>query len=218
MKKLRIVLFAALLLGTTGVLIRSVVKAITVPSTAFEFPEQVPLSGASWVNSQPTERPAQESYAQSFDSRHYDYEYQGQPLEVEILYVEGTGGSLERFFENFEALDQSQLPSVSEMREAPGIGFYQLYSDQSYAYLSACIAPVGKSSVTFDQFLQYWASHLYLLGRDYLDDRCLWTHLRLPLQDQTSTQAYADLEVVWQNWHSFWRRRFPGIETLKSLS
>ncbi|NCJ05004.1 cyanoexosortase A system-associated protein [Synechococcales cyanobacterium C] len=196
-------------------LVRSVIKSFTVPQTVFSFPDQVSLAGATLRDSQPTDRSSQNSYVERFDSRFYGYIFQDKPLEVEILYVEGTGGSLEQFYENFEAFKQMSIPLKSEVRQRPGRGFYQLYTDQSYAYLSACIAPTGRSTVTFNQFIQGWRNHLYLLGRDYVDNRCLWTHLRRPLDAQSPAEAYEDLEAFWSDWQVFWRRRFPKLDSLK---
>jgi cyanosortase A-associated protein len=79
------------------------------------------------------------------------------------------------------------------------------------AYLDACINSRGGSTFTEEQFranriqydVQFNRLLPWLLGQQELrDQRCLWTHLSIPLNQSSPESSYHILENAWFSWYS----------------
>jgi len=103
--------------------------------------------------------------------------------------------------------------SNRELKHQPEIGFYEMFSHQGRAYLSACVSPYGNSTVTERQFaLNLYERGLnvnrllpWMLGQaPLLDRRNLWILMSIsqpPGTGGTSIKTYATLENVWFSWY-----------------
>ena len=219
LEKVQLTILASLLFSALAILTAAIVNAWSDQDKSFAFPDAVPLEPAQFMASRPLPTQTPNPYTHSIASHHYQYRYQNQPLAIQITYTKGTAGDLQRFFKNYAvaAIPPPYQPQ-GEQRQRTGVGFYQLYTHQDRAYLSACIDPGGQSTVTAGQFIQNWNSHWYLLGQDYMDDRCLWTHLSTPVTQTSARQAELLLESAWFRWHQWWRPRFPPQQATSSAA
>lgn len=203
------VTLVSVLVGTLTVFTSAMWKAMAINPRPFAFPQQVPLQQATLTQSQ--SRPGQKSdaYSEIITQHHYQYQSQGQRLDIEMSYVTGTTGDLGLFLENYPVLEQKLQPLPTPQIRQQGAHYYAVYTHKNRAFLSACLDPGGLSTVEVGHFIQNWNSHWYLLGRDYIDDRCLWTHLSIPLNQQSPQQAFTILEANWVSWQQWWQNRVP---------
>lgn len=203
--------FAAVLAGTLAVQAAVIWKAMTRNSQPFTFPQQVPLQQATLTQSQA--RPGQigNAYSEIIAQHQYQYQFQGQDLQIDMSYVTGTTGDLRRFLENYPISGQTLQPLPTPQVRQQGDSYYAVYTHENRAYLSACLDPGGLSTVEEGHFIHNWNSHWYLLGRDYIDDRCLWTHLSVPLNQRSPEQAFSILEANWVSWQEWWQNRMPNL-------
>lgn len=207
----RLLTFASVLAGTLVVQAGTLWQAMTLDRQSFRFPQQVPLKQATLNRSQA--RPGQKGHAYSeiLAQHQYQYQFQGQDLRIDMSYVTGTTGDLLRFLENYPIADQALQPLPKPQVRQQGANYYAVYTHGDRAYLSACLDPGGLATVEEGHFIHNWNSHWYLLGRDYIDDRCLWTHLSVPLNQQPPQQAFSILESNWLSWQEWWRNRIPNL-------
>ena len=102
--------------------------------------------------------------------------------------------------------------------EHPETGYFGAFLFQDQAYLSACVNPRGRSTVTEQQFagnryrynLQLWKG---LSGQgDWSDSRCLWTLLSTAIAPQSSpaeiAETFENLETAWVEWCQWWKHKF----------
>jgi cyanosortase A-associated protein len=211
-------------------------KSILIPSVTndsttalFVFPEKVPLDGWQLLASrslpeckglphattEPACTSANSELLVAIAQKHYQYVRNGRILDIEMRYFTSTDGDVSHFLRTYTSL----VPSF-RLRQQKRVGFYGLLVDRQKAYLSACINPRGGSTVTIGQFKQN--RYLYdvrlnrllpwLLGRESLrDNRCLWTHLSVSLENSSPEAAYQVLENAWFSWYEWWHLRFPKL-------
>lgn len=189
--------------------------------TPFTFPATVPLPQWQQVGSKPLPDRIveQEPYGKIvFPGRRYQYKQNGLLVNIDMRYElnsEGNG-------EDAIATDL-KIPfprdRVSLIRHNPQLGYYAVFVHQKQAYLNACINSRGGSTFTSSQFdtnrlrydFQLQRIAFWLLGKQELrDNRCLWTHLSIPLK-QSTPDAYSTLEQIWFSWYKWWSSRFPPI-------
>lgn len=212
-KNIRISFLAITLIGVLLVL----AKSILIPAenkqvaSAFVFPLTVPLTGWQTLPSSSLNQKTQPNY---LSGRQYKYTQQDLPLNIEMRYVVNTVGDVKEFVKQTTKIP---LTKVIQRQQA-GIGFYNLFTYQEKAYLSSCINPRGGTTVTDRQFkqnrntydLQFNRLLPWLLGEEKLkDNRCLWTHLSVPLKHTTPDNAYQKLETAFFSWYQWWEVRFP---------
>lgn len=209
-KSLRVSLLALTFGGVILVLGKSVFGTASekrLTAKAFEFPTNVPLPSWQSLGSQPLMEPL---------GRNYQYRQGDLKLIIEMRYVESS-------FEN-EALFRKYNPSVLSpgeltptIRYHRAIGAYSLSLNEQRAYLRACINPRADSAITYTQLIQNrYKTDLrfsrllpWLMDQEsLLDNRCLWTHLSLPIKDSSPEQAYQTLESTWLPWYEWWHSRF----------
>lgn len=209
-ERARLIVLVSLVSAALASLGFAIVNTLRDQDQSFAFPYRVPLKDAQLLHSHPLPTQVPNPYSKSLASHLYQYRFQSTPLEIQMIYASGTGGDLQRFLNNYAltAIPQHYQPQGAH-RQNPDLGFYQIYSYQDRTYLSACIDPGGKTTVTTAQFIRHWNSHWYLLGQDYMDDRCLWTHLSVPVGQNSPRQTEQLLESAWFSWYQWWRTRFP---------
>lgn len=212
-KNIRLSFLAVTTIGVFLVL----AKSILIPAedkrtaSAFVFPNTLPL--AEW-QSLPSKRLVPQSQRLKYLSgRKYEYIQNDLALNIEMRYVDNTVGDVKEY------IKQEKLPLSKVMqRQQTGIGFYNLFTYQEKAYLSSCINPRGGTTVTDRQFKQNRNTYdvqlnrvlPWLLGQQNLkDNRCLWTHLSVPLKHTTPDHAYQKLETAFFSWYQWWEPRFP---------
>ncbi|MGK7876348.1 MAG: cyanoexosortase A system-associated protein [Xenococcaceae cyanobacterium] len=218
-KKIRITLLGLQLAGVLFVLGKSIlyppVKDSTV--TPFVFPTTVPLP--QWqlvktgsVNSQLVKPPAYIS-GKYVSGKYYRYIQNNLSLDIEMRYLVNTNGNLKSFIKSYTG----QLFHV--LHEQKGVGFYSMFVYQGQAYLSACINPRGYSTVTTDQFRRNSLLYDVRLARiaswlisqaEIVDNRCLWAHFSMPLNNSSKESAYETIETAWFDWYQWWSLRFPN--------
>jgi cyanosortase A-associated protein len=214
---LRIVAIALTLGGVVGVL----AKTILFPNAksdrelgSFDFPATVPLPQWQLVSAKPlTSAKSAPDLGQQ-----YQYSQNKKRVDIEARYERYTDGNIGRLLVVYTPIKPATVLPTVKYRE--DIGYYSLFEYKEKAYLSACLNPMGQSTVTEQQFVQNKYSYGWnpkrtlgwILGQDDLfDGRCLWTLLSTPVvSDSGSTaqeEAYQNLENVWFGWHRWWKSK-----------
>lgn len=177
------------------------------------LPETVPLTGWQLIQSSPL-LPEGSALLKPISSRVYQYRnVQGGELEVQAYYLDANKADIEDFLKNY-----TTLPSRPQISYQLNIGAIALIPAQHRMYLSACINPQGPSTVTADQYLRAkllsgktfsWFKD-WLWGRaNLLDQRCLWSHLSVPLRSPSANQeAQLVLQEAWRNWFEWTQAKF----------
>jgi cyanosortase A-associated protein len=98
------------------------------------------------------------------------------------------------------------------------IGNYQLFRDQTHAYLSACITSQGKSTISTSNFIRKVNRNLLkmnprllsgIIGKQSLRERsCLWVNLSTPLETDSPEKSYSILESVFKKGYPKWQELF----------
>lgn len=204
-------------------------RTITDPSigkrsaTPFIFPLSVPLPQWQFIASKslPNQIAEQLPYGKLIlPGMHYRYQQSGIPLDIKMRYEINTAGDVKQLIEMHTDIRFGPNQSMPIIRERKQLGFYGVFVYGQQAYLDACINPSGGSTFTSTQFdynrihydFQFQRLFLWLLGRQELrDNRCLWTHLSIPLNQSDPESAYSNLEQAWFSWYKWWQTRFPKL-------
>lgn len=202
-------------------------KVVNITFTPFVFIPDVPLPGWQQLSSSPlpvslpppTEDAATANRQKTLAGRQYHYVQSSRSLDIRMFYVVNTlgGFSMKSAVKNYSSKNPL-LSQPSVILRHGGAGFYNLFTAQQRAYLNACINPHGSSTATKLQFMLN--RYLYdirpgrilswLLGEaPYIDKRCLWAHLSIPLNNSSPKNAYQILETAWFSWYQWWSPRFP---------
>lgn len=189
----------------------------------FDFPAQVPLQSWQQVSSQalPNKVVEQPPFGQIvLPGRQYRYSDNQKLLDISMRYEVETVGDVQQSLSNYANIHLALRKTKPVIRQHPQVGFYGLFVDQQRAYLDACINSRGGSTFTVDQFaanrrqydMQFTRLLPWLIGQQGLrDNRCLWTHLSIPLKQSNPQSAYAILEQAWFDWYQWWQPRFPPL-------
>lgn len=192
-------------------------------ATRFIFPSVVPLPQWQSLPGKPLPNQTVEQLPYGklvLPGMHYRYQQNGIPLDIKMRYEINASGDVKQLIEMHT--DVRFLPNQSQpiIRERKPLGYYGVFVYKQQAYLGACINPSGGSTFTSAQFdynrihydLQFQRLLLWLLGRQELrDNRCLWTHLSIPLNQSSPESAYSVLEQAWFSWYKWWQTRFPKL-------
>jgi cyanosortase A-associated protein len=214
----RIALIAALLAGTLGAIARVIAVNLwekDKPSAyTYDFPKTVPLASWQLANSQSL---AADGKAKNVGQR-YQYRQNGQELEVQVRYERYTDSNISRLLNIYTPIKGATL-TLNAKRQA-GIGYYALLQYEERAYLSACLNPIGESTITQQQFTQNRYEHGWSIQRvflwgigqdDLIESRCFWTLLSTPVpaaaDGTTLAAAYQTLESAWFDWYRWWQSR-----------
>lgn len=198
------------------VLGKSVLSPPSAQSKAYTvtLPENVPLGGWQFQNSQPLTDPI---------GKTYQYKRGTEQLAIELRYVTHPHANEKLFREYVPTLANPTSPSPTQtpvIRQQNGIGFYSLSVKDGRAYLRSCINPRGEGAITYEQFIRNrYTADLQpsrflpvLTGQEPLrDHRCLWAYLSVPVKDSSPETAYQTLEKLWSPWYQWWHTRFPQL-------
>lgn len=203
-------------------------RTITDPSigkrkaTFFVFPSSVPLLQWQFIASKPLPNRIVEQLPYGkliLPGMQYRYQQNSIPLDIKMRYEINTAGDVKQLIETHTDIRFPPNQSMPIIRENK-LGFYGVFVYAQQAYLDACINPSGGSTFTSGQFdynrihydFQFQRLFLWLLGRQELrDNRCLWTHLSIPLNQSDPESAYSTLEQAWFSWYKWWQTRFPKL-------
>lgn len=192
---------------------------------AFDFPQNVPLSGMSLSASRSL---AAHKFKNGKVATGMSYSYQNtpKPIEIEMRYITDGVANLPHMptmLEEFTKIPTTAVLQPSTLKERAGVGFYSLFVDRKTAYLSTCINPQGIATVTGDKFIGNTTPSLvsnrfqfdrvlpWLLGRQTLrDSRCLWTLISTPIDEAAPDDTMKTLETVGVTWIRWWQAHFPA--------
>ncbi len=135
-------------------------------------------------------------------------------LNIEMRYLVNTNGSLKSVIKNYTG---TLSPALYQEKE---IGSYSIFLHQDTVYLTSCINPHGGSTITVDEFYKnrmlYDASLERIISwlftsRKIIDNRCLWAHLSMPLNNISEEVIRQNLETAWFDWYGWWSENFPEL-------
>jgi len=178
------------------------------------FPAQLTLNGWNREKSSPIseENDQVNQYIQQFRSgQRYQYRQNGTQVTVELRHIGATFGNIGNFIGTYSNLGDAYQGNKVDSIER--IGDYKLFSDQSHAYLTACITSQGKSTIRQSDFIHKMNRNLLninsrlllgIIGKQSLRERnCLWVILSTPLNQNSPEKSYRLLESVFQyKWQS----------------
>ncbi|MGB3204496.1 MAG: cyanoexosortase A system-associated protein [Crinalium sp.] len=208
----------SLLVITNAFVILVVGKIILAPSIDKDglFPDGVPLPKWQLIESREIQPISGKPWI--FPGRDYRYIQNQLPLTISMRYVEFANGDVKELIDKHTSIKLSTVKPKVSIRQQPGVGFYGVYVYQQRAYLDACINASGSSTFTAEQFSNNRKRHQLQLNRllGYLftgtpplhDQRCLWSHLSIPLKDASAEAAYNNLETLWLPWYTWWSSHF----------
>lgn len=155
--------------------------------------------------------------------RRYQYQQKSRTLSIDMRLMMGDG-DVSRFVSIYSSIQSGSTKIPDGQRYLPSVGYYSVLTHEGTAYLTACINPVGDSTVTEPQFRQSRFKNFqsmqiigWFLGQSPLvDDRCLWTLMSLQLPEKTANSSsrmaestYRELETIWVDWYHWWKVNFP---------
>jgi cyanosortase A-associated protein len=175
------------------------------------FAEKISLPQWQQIKSKPLPKPGIKDKDVILQTR-YQYIQNNSKLDIEMRYV--NGGNLPALLRQ-----HFQITSHPVIRQQKNVGFYAVGNEQKRAYLSACIAPNAKTTFTHEQLKMnlpntksYESGISWLLGKELLPtQRCLWTHLSIPLGNYDPEMVYKTLENAWFSWYQSWLPQVPNI-------
>ena len=184
------------------------------------FPSQISLEGWNKESSAPLqeEKGQRSEYIQEFRSGQvYNYRQGDTEITVELMHLGGTFGNVNGFAGEYRDLGEVYR-SQGEQYSREGLGTYQLFHDDTHAYLSACLTSQGESTSEIDEFVRKMNRNLLkvnsrlisgIVGNRSLRERnCLWVHLSTPLQGESPEKSYDVLESVFEEGYSKWQGLF----------
>ena len=182
---------------------------------SFDFPDTVPLSSWQLIKSEALPGDGEVKAM----GRRYQYRHNQQELIAEIRFHRYSNGNVSRFFNIYTPIKAASVKMLGKHEN--GIGYYALVNEGSQAVLSACLNPIGESTITQQQFSQNRYKHgwgikqtlLWTIGYgDLLDGRCFWTALSTPTAEDTDENTiqtkYQSLEAAWFDWYRWWEQQF----------
>ncbi len=193
------------------------------PVSSFIFPNQVPLS---FWNQREKKNLSIEELNINFgkqpnaiiSGKRYQYVRDNLIIDADIFYVVNTRGNVSKLIETQTQISEDAL-NQQKIKKSDDIGFYSIFRDDKFVYLSSCLNPQGKSTVTSKQFsenlnqVRLIPSLLgkWLVGKASIRDRrCLWIHLCLPLNSEINNTEEI-LESVWLDLAQWWTPNFPQL-------
>jgi cyanoexosortase A len=218
------------ILGTAVALTLASFYAIVSPTAGnrrvapFQFPQTLSFSGGQQQSSQPLLVFPEVNYSEFLlatlqGGQEYSLQYQNTPLKLQVRYLIGSRGNVPAILSRLGVSSgrrEREVGNYIKEGEIPEIGHYQLVGIRDRLYLTTCLNPRGKTTVTQDQFLSnryrldwHW-SRIPGLISGYLplrDQRCLWVMLSVPLQgsdvDTAGTLLVEAWKALYPQWHPF---------------
>ena len=183
------------------------------------FPIQLSLAGWNLEKSQSlVENPETKLRLHRLRSgQKYQYQKPTEEVTVALRFFSPTHGNVESYLKRNYDDSITEAFLEGETRSFSKLGNYHLFSDDQSVYLSACIRPQGKSTVTVTEYVNQTNAGVFrlegiiprLLGKRSLRERrCLWVHLSTPLQGDSLEAKEEVLEQVFQKGYSQWQGLF----------
>ncbi|MDJ1182589.1 cyanoexosortase A system-associated protein [Roseofilum casamattae] len=197
------------ILAVNAILVVLTLGKITIDPTIGRSPEyrlplQIALPGWKPLESQTID--SQYQYPDSLASNSYQFIQDNLLLTIEMHYLSNTDGEVASYIQNYTGITMESDRLSLFIRERENIGFYTLFVRENKAYLSACINPRGKTTVTSAQFnhnrytydLKIQRFIRWLVSRvDIWEDHCLWSHLSINIDPNSLEKTYSLLEQAW---------------------
>jgi cyanosortase A-associated protein len=201
--------------------------------TKFQFPEKIDLPNWQFVSSDNLDKELNQELNKQLettsqigiaDARRYFYtSFLYKDLSIDLMYVR----KLVVVPALLKQLNLKYVNSSFKVSYSDSVGYYALFTDRDLAYLSSCINPRGKATVTSEQFMNNRNTYdisgdrilSYLIGTsDLRDTRCLFTIMSVPLKSSKTENvngdllenSYKKLEKVWFAWYQKWENNFPN--------
>lgn len=230
MQKSRIVILAIIFLGVAGTLGQLIISDPSgqrrIRPREFTFPTTIEIPNWQSLSSYSIDPDtlSNEAHRRLIAGKVYSYQQGDRSLTIEMIYAIDTNGKVSNFLDDYTSIPPSlALSSQRIERYSDQVGYYLLFQDSERAYLTSCINPRGKSTVTLEQFQQNRYRHDIRVERlwrwfsnseSIRDFRCIWVNLSIPLEKGWSEEtfpatAFSTLENVWFFWHEWWKPRFP---------
>jgi cyanosortase A-associated protein len=221
--QIRLIISAVLLIGMGGewiyILLQPSSELDSPPTLQFVYPTQVPIPGWQLELAKPL--PVKDQ-AQA-PGYLYQYSRRQETVKIQVYGQKNGNGNVSRYLMLYGFAPPAT--ALLTIKQQPQTGYSALTHINSQAYLSACLNPVGESTVTPAQFTRNlnrygWSLERafgWLLGwNDFRDARCFWTILSTAV-DETGdskqlTVKYAMLNSVWQNWYQWWKLHLKESE------
>lgn len=200
------------ILGTTLAVLGKILffpQKIQSLDQKFAFPSSVALSQWEFVSS---------TSITSILQR-YNYRQGDNTLMIDAEIQSRSEGSINRMLMTYYKLKPATLPFIQTY--LPNQGYTASFKLKDRLYLTACLNPIGDSTITEQQFISNrykfgWGisrTFLWLIGQqDLFDGRCLWTIISSPLPDSPTEsdlqKTYLKLEQAWFDWSHFWKGRW----------
>jgi cyanosortase A-associated protein len=185
-------------------------------ASPFAVLSAVPLPGWQSIAITPLKtKDPQQSKGQS-----YQYRQNNHQLDIETRYEKYTG-NVSRLISFYTQIRPATVTLT--LKHQKGLGFYSIFSYDQRTYLSACINPIGESTVTEQQFVRNYYRSGWSLKRilgwtagqnELFDSRCLWSLLSISQGSDALATSSAEteqrLEATWFDWYRWWRAHFPS--------
>ncbi|MFW6296206.1 MAG: hypothetical protein ACOC04_03335, partial [Halothece sp.] len=142
---------------------------------------------------------------------------EGQNVTVALRFFSPTFGNVENYLRRSYGSSQQEAYREGENRNISSLGNYQVFNDGETAYLTACITPEGKSTVSVSDYVSQTNATVFhpkgilprLTGeRSLRERRCLWVHLSTPLEGESPEAKEDVLEAVFQEGYPQWQGLF----------
>jgi cyanosortase A-associated protein len=214
-EKIRLPLLVAVFGGTIAAWsIGSKTPLLPFPEVApYTLPAQIPLVGWEPVGYSPLPVPSDRP---PIAAGVYRYRQNGSELVIEVHYLTATKGDVRQFARWYTSLPEN---ITGEISRTENIGSQEIFSHGNRLYLSSCIHPAGKTTVTGNEYIQNklrFGTGIdrlggWLIGTKTISDRrCLWSLLSLPIDNPSSLDATRQrLQVSWELWYDWWRVHYP---------
>ncbi|MBE9008919.1 cyanoexosortase A system-associated protein [Pseudanabaenaceae cyanobacterium LEGE 13415] len=220
-EKIRNIWLATALVSSSLVVLRLAFTPVQKPAPLiYTFPASVPLSRWQFVKATPIgqQRFYTPSLATSIDDlmisgQQYRYLRNGKPLDIEVRYFRNYGTVSDIVRESTIWLDRVDFTDARTR-----FGTHAIYEQSGRRFLTACITPIGETTVTKGEFnaapnrpdMMIGRSLPWLLGQKPLRDlRCLWTRISTPINPSSSSATEQDLEQAWMEWVQWWQNNYP---------
>jgi cyanosortase A-associated protein len=188
----------------------------------YVFPETIPLAQWKLEKSQAVNPPKTED-KQFFGGKNYQYSRDKVKVNIDMHYLVNTTGNVNTYLKDYYFKKSSEKHPNLRVKEAPKVGFYNVFLYEEKIQIVSCINPSGGATANVSQFFLNRQRYDYsnnngggnklvswFLGQEELQDRrCMWAHLSMPVGNLPPEKAFEQIEKVWFSWYDWWQTNFP---------
>lgn len=180
-----------------------------------QLPEVVPLENwqATQAEDLTDQNPEKPSYRKG---REYRYQQGNSELDIQARYFVGTNGNVRVFINSYRPAELGA--QAWEPRQLDETGSFLMLVEPSRIQISSCINPYGKSTITARAYKRNrnfqdirYRLIPWLLGESLKDERCLWTHMSITKDANSSKEVIDTIENAWSSWYQWWAIHLPGM-------